>query len=246
MGKAVTLFLSDLTVNYASQVALANVSAQLTGNIIAVIGANGSGKSTLIKTILQLLEPMHGSAQILADGMALLPERDMAFSPENGAVFADLTVESYIKLWCRIKQHDPKYYLGAGRQYLELLEVQPLLRKLGRELSKGQRRRVQTLVGFICNPRFFLFDEPFEGLDIEQSRILTEIMRTESEQRALFISSHRMDIVERLADQVLVLDGGKLAAAGTVAEVVSQLGAKVGPATTLIDAMAAFLAAKGK
>ena len=224
----VELAARDLTVCYGSEVALRGAHFSLKGKIIAIIGHNGSGKSTLIKTILGLLYPRQGSLQstwLGDDGKQypLIAERHMAFSPENGAVFADMTVENYVKLWSRIKQGRGDYYKREGSIILEQLDVQPLLKKLGRELSKGQRRRVQSAVGFLSNPKLFLFDEPFDGLDISQSTHLTNLMLAASQSMSIIVSSHRMEVVERLADLIIVLDEGRVVTYGSVEDVCSML-----------------------
>ncbi len=218
----------NLRVNYGKFCALEIDRLRLSGRIIGVIGHNGSGKSTLIKTILQLLMPRRGSVETFwthaETRTALIPEQHMAFSPENGAIFEDMPVESYIKLWCRIKHNNGNFYKQAGSRYLEKLNLTPLLPKLGRELSKGQRRRVQVAVGFMIKPRLFLFDEPFDGLDIVQSNELTNVMLEESNSMSMIVSSHRMEVIERLADIVIVLHEGRVFASGAVDEVCRTLG----------------------
>ena len=218
---------SNLSVNYGETKALDISQLKARGRVIAVIGHNGSGKSTLIKTLLELLPCKTGSLkatiQIGEEKRELVPELDMAFSPETGAVFSDVTVESYIKLWCRIKHGTSDYYKRAGATYIERMEIVPLLPKLGRELSKGQRRRVQACVGFLTKPNFFLFDEPFDGLDISQSNQLSDLMVEASRNMSLLVSSHRMEVVERIADTVIVLKAGRVAACGTVEDVCAQL-----------------------
>ncbi len=217
-----------LDVRYDNFVALRNNNFSLVGNVIAVLGHNGAGKSTLIKALLGLLPIEKGSlvSSVLLgeDNTAgLRPERHMAFCPETGSVFADISVESYIKFWCRIKHRDPAYYKTKGAEFIELLTLQPLMKKLGRELSKGQRRRVQTAIGFLLNPRLFLFDEPFDGLDVQKTQELSEIISSQSSRTAFVISSHRMDVVERLADMILVLKEGEVASAGTPEKVCKDL-----------------------
>ena len=219
---------ADLQVNYERTVALDVPELTASGRIIAVIGHNGSGKSTLIKSILQLLVPKKGSLVsewVGPDGSAtpLVPEEHMAFAQENGGVFADISVESYVRLWCRIKRRDSNYYKGGGRAYIDALNIAPLFGKLGRELSKGQRRRVQAAVGFLTSPRLFLFDEPFDGLDIAQSTQLANTMHEASRSMGMVLSSHRMDVVERLADLVIVLQAGKVLTVGGVEQVCRML-----------------------
>ena len=217
----------NLKVCYEQTLALDIQRLQVGGRIVAVIGHNGSGKSTFLKSVLGLLQPRSGvlTTRWKRDELVidLRAERDMAFSPENGAVFADVSVESYIKLWCRIKQGSGDYYRKQGRHYLEQLDIFPLLGKLGRELSKGQRRRVQTAIGFLTQPKLFLFDEPFDGLDIAQSNQLSSVILEQSQRMSMIISSHRMEVVERLADLVIVLQAGKVVTCGTVDEVCAAL-----------------------
>lgn len=223
----VELTARDLSITYGNTVALTVPFLSTRGHLVAVIGHNGSGKSTLIKSILGLLAPKTGELHTTlirgAERTVLVPEQHMAFSPETGAVFADVSVESYIKLWCRLKQNDARYYRRGGSRFIEALDIAPLLGKQGRELSKGQRRRVQSCVGFLAEPSLFLFDEPFDGLDIAQSNALSSIILEEGKRMSVLISSHRMEVVERIADTVIVLEGGRVLAAGSVEEVCASL-----------------------
>jgi ABC-type multidrug transport system ATPase subunit len=240
----VSLEARNLSVRYSDLVALEIPQLFARGQIIAILGHNGAGKSTLIKALLGLLVPHSGVLEVKdATGAVLRAEDHMAFCPENGAVFADIPVESYLRLWCRIKHNDPRYYLKEGAPYVRRLSITQLLRKKGRELSKGQRRRVQTALGFMSDPRLFLFDEPFDGLDVQRTNDLMEIVEEERTKRAFLISSHRMDVMERLADLVVVLRNGSVASIGDVEHVCAELthGEAKGGGHSLTDAMRAHL-----
>lgn len=224
-----TIQAHNFSVSYDARFSLHTNHMAVSGNVIAVLGHNGAGKSTFLKAILGLIPTSAGKVEVYREDegarVLLQPDQHMAFCPEVGSVFADISVESYIKLWCRLKHGSGTYYrTHAGRKYLDLLAIEPLLPKLGRELSKGQRRRVQTAIGFLTNPQLFLFDEPFDGLDIQRSTELAEIMEGESARTSLVLSSHRMDIVERLADTLIVLKDGEFVASGDLESVCETLG----------------------
>ncbi|MCB0332106.1 MAG: ABC transporter ATP-binding protein [Bdellovibrionales bacterium] len=197
----------------------------LSGSIVALIGHNGAGKSTFMKSLLGLLPPYSGTfyASNAQSQRKLIPEQDMAFCPETGAVFADISVENYISLWSRLKCGNPKHYLQDGARYIDELEIAPLLKKLGRELSKGERRRVQTAVGFLTSPKFFLFDEPFDGLDVRKTHELSTLLQANQEEMSFLVSSHRMDVIERIADVAIVLKEGEVVCVGTIDTVCKDL-----------------------
>lgn len=228
-----TLQAADLLVSYQHHaVALELPALSISGNCIALLGHNGSGKSTLLKTLLQLIHPKRGELYATFtstdDGGAhlrLTAQRDMAFCPEAGSVFLDVTVEEYLSFWGRLRLRDPKAHRSVANQaLLTALGVAPLLRKLGRELSKGQRRRIHAAVGFLIQPRLFLFDEPFDGLDIRHASALVGCIERLRSTTAFVISSHRIDIVERLCDAAIVLRDGQLVTAGSLDEVTKALG----------------------
>jgi ABC-2 type transport system ATP-binding protein len=221
----ITLQADNFNVSYDSALALRALSFKVTGGVIGIVGQNGAGKSTLIRSILGLTPKTSGQliVQNQQSQTPLLPETDMIFCPEIGSVFSDVVVSDYLKFWCRLKLRDPHYYLNEGKALLQQLDLEPLFSKRGRELSKGQKRRVQTAVAFLLDSKLLLFDEPFDGLDLEHSSELIQIIKQRSESQAFILSSHRMDILEELADSIIVLHSGQLIAAGEIPLVCTQL-----------------------
>jgi ABC-2 type transport system ATP-binding protein len=216
----------NLNVNYGSVLALSIDNLEVSGNVIALVGHNGSGKSTFLKSLLGLIAPQRGTLSASIEELSLTPENHMAFSPETGAIFSDISVEDYLKLWCRLKRKSPSYYLEEGREVLKSLSITELLGKLGRELSKGQKRRVQIAVCLLIGSKLQVFDEPFDGLDIQQAATLADTVSAYLGSSSLLISSHRMDIVERLADSIIMLEQGKVIASGPVSEIPKKLGCR--------------------
>ena len=221
-----TISTRDLQVRYGSIPALSIDKLDISGNVIALVGHNGSGKSTFLKSLLGLVNSSTGKLQASIDGAFLIPEQDMAFSPETGSIFSDISVEDYLKLWCRLKRKRSNFYFEAGREIIESLSITELLGKLGRELSKGQKRRVQIAACLLMEPKLQVFDEPFDGLDIQQAASLADTITSHLDNTSILISSHRMDIVERLADSIIMLERGAVIASGATAEIPLKLGCK--------------------
>lgn len=228
----VTLNSKGLQVGYDRQsIALAIPELTISGNCIALLGHNGSGKSTLLKTLLKLTNARHGTIAALQVNPEtgaeeiLSPQTDIAFCPEAGSVFLDVSVDAYLAFWGRLRLNDADAHHSLPNQaLLSELGVLELRRKLGRELSKGQRRRVHAAAGFLIKPKLFLFDEPFDGLDIRHTSALVSCIERLKPTTSFIISSHRIDIVERLCDAAIVLRDGRVITSGTLPQVTQALG----------------------
>lgn len=223
----VRLTIRDAEVRYANHTALICNSLEIESSIFGVIGPNGAGKSTLIKTLLGLLLPRKGDIAAYSVDYErlhkLIPERHMAYCPEMGAVFNDISVSEYLKFWCRLRHGYKSDLNREGKRYLDLLDLWPLLKKKGACLSKGERQRVQTCAGFLLKPRLFLFDEPFDGLDVQRTQELVALVESHLDETTYIITSHRMDVIERLARSLIVLNKGNVICTGTASEVGSHL-----------------------
>lgn len=245
MTARISLELNDLVVQYNQITALNKANTVVSGNIIALIGHNGAGKSTLMKTILGLLPISSGKLIIKHSNndefSQIFPDEHMAFCPEEGAVFEDITVKEYLQLWARIKLNDNEFPNKHTQEVIDRLCLTPLLNRLGRELSKGQRRRVQTAASLMIEPRLCLLDEPFDGLDVLQTSELLNTFSTFKERMSFIISSHRMDVVERLADVIIVMSQGKVIASGSPKEIINNLTQGKSTSTTLLDVMSEYL-----
>lgn len=209
----INLTIRKLAVTYDKYLALKIDKMELEGSIIGIIGPNGAGKSTFIKSILNLTPATYESLDIAKGDDSVLPHRDMAFCPEIGSVFLDISVRDYLLFWERISK---------GKADFERFQITPLLNKKGYMLSKGEKRRVQTCAGFMMKPKLFLFDEPFDGLDVERTQDLIGIIKSYTE-TDFIVSSHRMDVVESLCDQIILVNNGEIEAFGTLSELVATI-----------------------
>ncbi len=216
------LALSDLTVRYGKFTALDGLTATHQGGALGLLGPNGAGKSTLLKGILGLVRPHSGSAKILGldaskDGKVLrrrigyMPERD-CFIPGMSGVRALAHLAEVCALKpedAMLRAHDVLHFVGLGEaRYREI-----------QSYSVGMKQRWKLAAALVHDPDVLFLDEPTNGLDPRgRARMLVLINRVRREHGIhLILASHLLPDVERLCDEVWVLDGGRLKKADTIA-----------------------------
>ena len=190
------------------------------------LGPNGAGKTTTIKMLTGLAQPDSGSMQVLGLPM---PERSLDIRKEIGVVpddsllFDYLTGAEYLEFVARLFGLERPLARERSRELLELFELNENRRKLIGEYSKGMRKRVAMAAALIHRPRLFLMDEPFEGVDAVGARLMKDILLEQVHHgRTVFLTSHVLEVVERLCDRVAIINRGKVVVQGTMTELRQQ------------------------
>jgi ABC-2 type transport system ATP-binding protein len=180
------------------------------GTVFAYLGPNGAGKTTTIRMLLGMLRPSAGSARVLGVESSRLGRREFA---RIGFVSADQKLPRRMSLQELVNYLAPMYPTWDGDFCTKLAKDfdLPLERKLG-ALSRGMRMKAALLAALAFHPRLLVLDEPFSGLDpLVREEFLSGIIDlTEQEQWTVFVSSHDLDDVQRLADWVGIIDHGRL------------------------------------
>jgi ABC-2 type transport system ATP-binding protein len=196
------------------------------GCFFGFLGPNGAGKTTTIKMLMGLAQPDSGSMHVL--GMPM-PERSLDIRKEIGLVpddtllFDYLTGAEYLEFVARLYGLPRPLARERGRELLQLFELSENPRKLIGEYSKGMRKRLAMAAALIHRPRLFLMDEPFEGVDAVGARLMKDILLEQVHHGAtVFLTSHVLEVVERLCDQVAIINRGKVLVQGTMAELRQQ------------------------
>ena len=208
---------------YGNIVAVNDVSFTLAPGITGLLGPNGAGKSTLLHLIMGLLRPSSGTVSI--DGMAVWQHpavyREIGFVPESEGVYAFLSGYEFALLNARLQGvGDPG---AAAARSIALVELEAAQHRPIATYSKGMRQRAKIAAVLTHDPRILLLDEPFNGMDPKQRlQMMALLRRLADEGRIILVSSHILEEVDRLADTVLVLIGGRLAASGP-SRVIRQL-----------------------
>ena len=200
---------------YGNVVAVNDVTFGMGAGVTGLLGPNGAGKSTLLHMLAGLLAPSSGT--VLIDGRP--PGRDLdvyrrvGLSPERDAAYSFLTGHEFALLGARLgRLRDPD---AAARRAIALVGLEGAADRAIGGYSKGMRQRAKLAAALVHDPAILLLDEPFNGMDPRQRLHMMALLQEMAAQgRVILFSSHILEEVERLAQQVLVMVAGRLAAAG--------------------------------
>jgi ABC-2 type transport system ATP-binding protein len=190
------------------------------------LGPNGAGKTTTIKMLMGLAQPDAGSIRVLGLPLperSLEVRREIGLVPDDSLLFDYLTGLEYLEFIGRLYGIPRPQAKERGGELLALFELDENKRKLIGEYSKGMRKRVAMAAALIHRPSLFLMDEPFEGVDAVGARLMKDILLEQVRHGAtVFLTSHVLEVVERLCDRVAIIHRGKIVVEGTMTELREQ------------------------
>ena len=214
-GSSAPVELSGVSRWYGNVVAVNDVSFSLEAGVTGLLGPNGAGKSTLLHLIAGLLAPSAGSVSIGGRPAFADPQvyRDIGLVPERESVYPFLSGREFVEANAKLQAvNDPAAAAQRAIAEVDLTEAQD--RPLA-GYSKGMRQRAKVAAAFVHDPQILLLDEPFNGMDPRQRlHTMGFLRRLAGEGRTILFSSHILEEVERVADRVLVVIAGRLAASG--------------------------------
>jgi ABC-2 type transport system ATP-binding protein len=234
------LSVAGLTRRFGEQLALDDVSFDVVpGRMTGFVGANGAGKTTAMRIILGVLAANAGEVRWNDEPLTQAVRRDFGYMPEERGLYPKMKIRDQLVFFGRLHGLDP---IRAGERTDKLLERLGLGERATdvlETLSLGNQQRVQIAAALVHEPIALVLDEPFSGLDPLAVDAMVDLLREEvtTEVPVLF-SSHQLDLVERLCDDLVVLSRGKVVAAGPVAELAA------GPSLTyklIVDGDAGWL-----
>lgn len=205
---------------YGNVVAVNDISFVLGGGVTGLLGPNGAGKSTILHMLAGLLRPSDGIVNIHGASSWRNPAvyRDVGLVPERESVHSFLTGFEFAQLNARLQRlPDPD---AAARRAVETVGLTDAADRPVGTYSKGMRQRAKIAGALVHDPSILLLDEPFNGMDPRQRLQMMELLgRMADEGRVILFSSHILEEVERLAQNVLVIVSGRLAASGDFREI---------------------------
>ncbi|MGC9198785.1 MAG: ABC transporter ATP-binding protein [Acidobacteriaceae bacterium] len=192
------------------------------GQFFGFLGPNGAGKSTTIKMLTGLLAPSSGAVQILGQDLFYNPievKRHIGVVPEGMALFARLTALEYLRFVGRMYGLDKATTEQRAEELLEFMGLSDQSRKLIADYSHGMGKKLALAAAVIHGPKVLFLDEPFEGVDAIAAGTLKSMLQGMIARGAtIFLTSHVLEIVERLCSHVAIINHGQIVAHGSLEE----------------------------
>lgn len=217
------------------------------GEFYALLGPNGAGKTTTLRMIAGLLAPDAGAIEIAGFDLVRAPrdaKRVVAYVPDEPMLYDKLTPIEYLELIAALWDIAPRRARDHATRLLELLGLMPHALQRCETFSRGMRQKLVLAGALMREPQLLILDEPLTGLDAEAARLAKDLLnRHVAAGGAVILTTHILDVAERMAERIGVIRAGRLIAEGTFAEL--RANAHGGSAATLEDVFLELVGASG-
>ena len=216
----------NVSKSFGEKVALDNVSVDIPkGKIFGLLGPNGAGKTTLIRIINRITIP--NSGQVIFDGRPITQEdvEKIGYLPEERGLYRKMNVGDQAMYLAQLKGMSAKDAAAELKKWFVRFGIQSWWNKKVEELSKGMAQKVQFITTVVHKPSLLILDEPFSGFDpVNAQLIREEILRLKEEGATIILSTHNMESVEELCDNIALINKSKVVIAGGVDEIRHKYG----------------------
>ena len=229
-----------LTRKFGELIAVDGVDLEVeSGQFFGFLGPNGAGKSTTIKMLTGLLVPTAGRVSLLGVDFAAHPvevKRQIGVVPEGMGLFERLTAPEYLEFVGRMYGLDKPTTRKRSEELLEFMQLADRAKTLIADFSHGMQKKLALAAAVIHGPRILFLDEPFEGVDALAAGSLKALLgRMTDRGVTIFLTSHVLEIVERLCSHVAIIKRGKLVAQGSIEQLRAGVPGAEGRTSTLED-----------
>jgi ABC-2 type transport system ATP-binding protein len=214
------LEITDLRKSYGSTVALAGVSLQVrAGEMVGFVGANGAGKSTTMRIAMGLIAADAGSVHWQDAPLTFATRQRFGYMPEERGLYPKMRVVDQVAYFGRLHGMAKPRAQAAADELIAQMNVLAAPNAPVQALSLGNQQRVQLAAALVHDPELLILDEPFSGLDPVGVDTMAEVLRQRRRRGVgVLFSSHQLELVERLCDRVVIIQRGRIVAAGTLPE----------------------------
>ncbi|MGH2636963.1 MAG: ABC transporter ATP-binding protein [Actinomycetota bacterium] len=214
------LELTGLSRRFGNVVALDDVSFTIAeGQMVGFVGPNGAGKTTAMRIALGVLEPDAGEVRWRGAVVDAEIRRRFGYMPEERGLYPKMRVLDQLVYLARLHGLEPSDARSQAERTIEVLGVADRSRDRTESLSLGNQQRVQLAAALVHRPEVLVLDEPFSGLDPVGVDVLSGVLREQASAGVpVVFSSHQLELVERLCDSVVLINGGRIVADGRIAD----------------------------
>ncbi|MER6915078.1 ATP-binding cassette domain-containing protein [Streptomyces sp. NPDC000594] len=188
------------------------------GRTVGFVGNNGAGKSTTMRIVLGLTALDSGTIRYQGRPIGVSARKRIGYMPEERGLYPQMRVSDQLVYLGLLSGYSKAEATAAAEHWTGRLGLEKARRSRLSELSLGNQQRVQLAAALLHDPRLLILDEPFSGLDPSAVAVMSDVLEEQSAQgKPVLFSSHQLDLVERLCDQVVIISDGRIVADGSVA-----------------------------
>lgn len=220
------LKVNNVTKRFTNHVALDNVSLSVPqGSIYGLLGPNGAGKTTLIRIINHITAPDSGNVEFLGHPLTAEDVVNIGYLPEERGLYKKMRVGDQALFFARLKGLNTRQATAELKMWFERFGISDWWNRKVEELSKGMAQKVQFIVTVLHRPKLLIFDEPFSGFDpINAEMLKQEILRLRDQGATVIFSTHNMESVETLCDDITLINRSHNILSGNVNEIRAERG----------------------
>ena len=219
--------INNLVKRYGDKNAVKGISFTVNdGEVLGFLGPNGAGKTTTMNIITGYLSSTSGTVKV--NGHDILEEPELAKQeigslPENPPLYNDMTVKEYLNFICDLKGVEKARRKNMLDNIVSMVKISDVYDRLIGNLSKGYKQRVGIAQALVGNPSILILDEPTVGLDPNQIIEIRRLIKALSKNHSIVISSHILSEIQEIADRVVIINRGKIAAVDTISDLSKRL-----------------------
>lgn len=215
------LEIKNVTKQYASHKALDDVSFNIDeGKVFGLLGPNGAGKTSLIRIINKITAPDSGEVLLAGQPINKYDVRQIGYLPEERGLYRKMKVGDHAIYLSRLKGVEKNEAKKRLTEWFEKFEIMTWWNKKVEELSKGMQQKIQFVCTVIHDPDLLIFDEPFSGFDPINAELLkTEMLNMQNRGKTIIFSTHNMQSVEEVCQDIALINAGKVVLSGNVSQI---------------------------
>jgi ABC-2 type transport system ATP-binding protein len=216
-----TLVLDHVSKSFGEFAAVTDLSLQVRpGRVFGLIGPNGAGKTTTIRMIVNITVPDSGRIELFGQTMNTALQDRIGYLPEERGLYKKMKVGEQLRFFAELKDLRGKEAEARIDSWLAKLQLTAWKEKRTKELSKGMQQKVQFITSVIHNPDLVILDEPFSGLDPVNVELMKEtILEQKAAGKTIILSTHQMEIAEKLCDDVCMINRSRKVLDGKLREI---------------------------